>query len=406
MEQMMKQTMEQMERTRMEKIASGLTEKERIRIEKLMENGLAVNKETGLAYYTGYANTTLYDWDQYFEGIVQLYMGQDTVRMRNAVLVYLAFQQEDGFTKRAIQNGYSGEEDFEMVKPFLSQITLLCLRHDGHLDWLEEENYRKLQRSLDYWLYARDPDKNNLSYWRSSVETGMDDQHERAGVWRSDYCEGVDLNCHLYRECLALAQICTFRGDTKRAEKYQRIAKTRKTAVLSMWDEEDSYFYDRDMRSGEAIRVKSISGLLPLWAGIADHEQAGRLVEQHILNTEEFWRPYPLPALAASEPGYSPVHLDGDIGCNWRADTWVPTNYMVMHGLMAYGYPDIALTIAVKTRELIDKSGDREYYITETGEGTGLNPFWGWSLLGYFMAEECRSGYNPMEIYYDHFIVI
>lgn len=89
-----------------------------------------------------------------------------------------------------------------------------------------------------------------------------------------------------------------------------------------------------------------------------------------------------------------------------RADTWVPTNYMVMHGLMAYGYPDIALTIAVKTRELIDKSGDREYYITETGEGTGLNPFWGWSLLGYFMAEECRSGYNPMEIYYDHFIVI
>ncbi len=267
----------------MEKIASGLTEKERIRIEKLMENGLAVNKETGLAYYTGYANTTLYDWDQYFEGIVQLYMGQDTVRMRNAVLVYLAFQQEDGFTKRAIQNGYSGEEDFEMVKPFLSQITLLCLRHDGHLDWLEEENYRKLQRSLDYWLYARDPDKNNLSYWRSSVETGMDDQHERAGAWRSDYCEGVDLNCHLYRECLALAQICTFRGDTKRAEKYQRIAKTRKTAVLSMWDEEDSYFYDRDMRSGEAIRVKSISGLLPLWAGIADHEQAGRYLGTHKL---------------------------------------------------------------------------------------------------------------------------
>ena len=29
---------------------------------------------TGMKYFTGYAYKTLYDWDQYFESIVQIYM--------------------------------------------------------------------------------------------------------------------------------------------------------------------------------------------------------------------------------------------------------------------------------------------------------------------------------------------
>ena len=65
---------------------------------------------------------------------------------------------------------------------------------------------------------------------------------------------------------------------------------------------------------------------------------------------------------------------------------------------MDYGYHDLAEFIAYKTKELILKSGDREYYLTESGEGTGLNPFWGWTLLGYYMEAEAEAGYNPMDI--------
>lgn len=375
-----------------------LTKEEQLRINELMKHGIVVNEGTNLTHFTGYSNTTLYDWDQYFEGVLQLYMGWDTSYMQNAVLIYLKYQQQNGFSKRAIQNGYSGEEDYEMVKPFLSQITLLCLKKDGQLDWLDEECFVRLQKSLDYWLICRDKNKNNLSVWRSSIETGMDNQHERGGIWKSDYCEGVDLNTYLYRECLAFANLCEFKGKHQLAEIYHEFADIRKNGVLSMWDEEDGYFYDRDERTGEPIKVKSIAGMLPMWAGIISKEQAWTLVYRHILNPDEFWRSYPFPALAATEPGYSPVYLEGDIGCNWRANTWVPTNYMIMHGLMDYGYMDIAKYIANKTRELVDKSGDREYYLTDTGEGTGLNPFWGWSLLAYFMQEECDKNNNPMEI--------
>lgn len=360
-------------------------------VREMLEKGIVKNEETGLLHFTGYQNTTLYDWDQYFEGIVQLYAGWETDYMKNAVKIYLMYQDENGFSKRAIQNGYSGEEDYEMVKPFLSQIVLLCYQKDGNIDWVDQELFVKLGKSLDYWLFERDLNGNCLSKWRSSIETGMDDQHERGGIWKSDYCEGVDLNCYLYKECLAYANICGILGKEQLAEKYYQYADERRKAVQTMWNDEDGFYYDYDERTGKQIFVKSVSCLLPLWAGIADKEQARRLVYEHILNPNEFWRPYPIPALAASEPGYSSEHLEGDIGCNWRANTWVPTNYMIMHGLLNYGYKDIAEYIAYKTRELIRKSGDREYYLTETGEGTGLNPFWGWTLLGYFMEAEVKE---------------
>lgn len=365
-------------------------------VRKMLERGLVKNETTGLVHFTGYENTTLYDWDQYFEGIVQFYAGWETRYMQNAIKIYLFYQKEDGFSQRAIQNGYSGEEDYEMVKPFLSQLALICYAKDNNLGWVDEDIFIRLGKSLDYWLFVRDPNKNGLSKWRSSIETGMDDQHERGGKWRSDYCEGVDLNCYLYRECMAYAKICEYKNRKDLMQKYRNYAEEKRKAVQTMWDDQDGIYYDKDERDGSTIRVKSVSCLLPLWAGIANPDQARRMIYEHILNPNEFWRPYPLPALAATEAGYSPTHLEGDIGCNWRANTWVPTNYMVMHGLMDYGYNDLAEYIAYKTRKLIEKSGDREYYLTETGEGTGLGPFWGWTLLAYFMEAEVENSYNPM----------
>jgi hypothetical protein len=61
---------------------------------------------------------------------------------------------------------------------------------------------------------------------------------------------------------------------------------------------------------------------------------------------------------------------------------------MIYHGLKFYGYNDLATIVAERTKELVDKSGNREYYNSETGEGLGMNPFWGWSLLGHFFKLE------------------
>jgi putative isomerase len=75
----------------------------------------------------------------------------------------------------------------------------------------------------------------------------------------------------------------------------------------------------------------------------------------------------------------------------------VPTNYMAYHGLRRYGYAQLATLVAQATAELVHNSGNCEYYDAESGEGCGLDPFWGWSLLGHFMQyEEQMGGIQPL----------
>jgi neutral trehalase len=236
----------------------------------------------------------------------------------------------------------------------------------------------------------------------------MDNQHERAGWWRDRFSQGVDLNCYLVRELRAMARLAGWLGQANLALDYLSQAERRAAAVRSwLWDEQDGFFYDRNARRGEPlmsqhagwastlngipvelIRVKAVSGFAALWAGVATAEQARRMVLEHLFNLAEFWTANPLPALAKSERWYSRDWLPGDLGCNWRAKTWIPTNYMIYHGLRRYGYDQLASLVAHHTLRLLKTAGNREYYDAETGEGCGLDPFWGWSLLGYFLPYE------------------
>ena len=70
---------------------------------------------------------------------------------------------------------------------------------------------------------------------------------------------------------------------------------------------------------------------------------------------------------------------------------------MVFHGLLDYGYTDLAKELAQKTFNMafVKNKTTREYYNAETGAGNGLNPFWGWSTLAYFMPFEYELKYDP-----------
>ena len=65
------------------------------RIDEMMrKKGVFTNLETGKQYYTGYEYATLYDWDQYFEAIVQLYLGWQSDYARLGVEIFLDMQKE------------------------------------------------------------------------------------------------------------------------------------------------------------------------------------------------------------------------------------------------------------------------------------------------------------------------
>lgn len=387
--------------------------------EELMRRGVFTDADTGRPYFTGYAYRTLYDWDQYFESIVQVYMGWPADYICNGVTIFLDHQRESGLISRSVpSNEY---HDPEHVKPFLSQIALLVIDNYGETDWILNDRYfGRLHRYLDYWLAEMDGNGNGLSEWMSSPHTGMDNQHERAGFWRDRLCEGVDLNCYLVRECRAFARLADLYGQAGLAEAYRGRADALAERIRAvMWDEQDGFFYDANARAGEqpfsrhagwaaamnnrqaadpVIRVKTVAGFATLWARVATPEQARRLVHDHLLNAAEFWSPYPVPAMARDERWYSRDHHPADLGCDWRAKTWIPTNYMLYHGLRWYGYRDLASLLAQRTVDLVRRAGNCEYYDAETGRGCGLSPFWGWSLAAYFLPFEEEATTDIAEV--------
>jgi hypothetical protein len=378
-------------------------------IDSLMQNGILLDDISGLEYFTGYDYKTLNDWDQYFEAILQIYMGWPSDYIKNGVIIFLQNQRNNGFIARSVP----GNEwhDQEHVKPFLAQNALLVYLAYGELDWITTDEYfPRLQKYLDFWLNDMDENKNGLSEWMSAPHTGMDNQHERAGFWLDRNCEGIDLNSYLVRETQAFARLAELAGKQKLAKQYRMLSDQRKARIRELlWDPEEGFYYDRKKDKDQPIAkslwvgaqlnvqsagkwkipVRSIAAFTAMWAGVATESQANAMVTRYLTNPREFWSPYPVSALSKSEIGYSTTALPGDIGCSWRANTWIPANYMIYHGLKWYGYNGIASSLARRTVELIEKAGNREYYNSETGEGVGLDPFWGWSLLGhFFMLEE------------------
>ncbi len=345
---------------------------------------------------TGYAYGEFYDWDLYFENVYLSYYGVSTYDFTN-FKVFLDRQQPDGFVSRTI--GIKFPRPRQMFKPFLAQLAVLGSKQNGdNYEWLRARYYERLKKYLDRW-FAYDTDGNGLPVWNSSDASGMDNQISRSGQPDSYQDEGVDLACYLYRELQAMQIIAEKLGRQEDAKAFEKHARLLAAAINRVfWDERDGFYYDRNQKTGQPIRVKSVAGFLPLWAGVASREQARRLVREHLTNPREFWLKYPVASYAMSEPDF----FEGTRGgCNWRGPAWIPTNYMILHGLMNYGFKTEARELALKTFEMAldENSVTREYYDSDTGKGNGMNPFWGWSSLAYVMPLDVVEHYDPMDLH-------
>ena len=391
------------------------------RIKRLMEaQGLQRHKETGQSYYTSY--TDIYDWEMYFDGLALAYYGGEEHTM-GGLHVFLSRQREDGFISRHVLKqkppAEEGEvarrlyhyESNELCKPFLCQAALIVSRMRGDASWLGVEDFGRLMRFINCWLTAWDRDGDGLSEWASAPQSGADTQLERIGPWESYYCEGVDINCYLYRELLAAAELAKALRLPKEVAYFKQQAARKKERIQALlWDEKDGCYYSRDRRTGELIRVKDAEMFLPLWAGVATPKQARLLVSRHLRNPAEFWTPYPVPSYARSEPHYTqyfkpgpgiPECFEVEAGHgNWSGSVYPHWNYLFVHGLEDYGFHKEARHIAQVYSEVMRRQPDfYEYYNAETGDGLGVHPFWaGATLLLNCLPAELDLHFNPEAI--------
>ncbi len=360
-------------------------------LDDIRQRGLLAWK--GRTCLTGYSYHEFYDWDLYFENLFLSFVGVSEYA-RNGVEMFLDQQLASGFIPRTVIEPRWRQH----FKPFLAQTALLSCRQSGDYRWLDGQYYERLKKYLDYWFWFCDFDRNGLAVWDSADHSGMDNQVRRAGALDQMTVEGVDLNCYLVRDLEALAEIADELGRKDDSVGFRSHAQSLSQRINEIfWDEKDGFYYDRDERTSETVRVKTVAGFVPLWLGIASPERAERLVKEHLLNPQEFWLPYPVATWAKTEPDHYQDRVAGE--CNWRGTVWIPTNYMVFHGLLRYGYRDAAKELADRTFQLVmAETRTREYYNAETGGGQGLDPFWGWSALGYLMTMEFEEDYDPSDL--------
>jgi glycogen debranching enzyme len=143
------------------------------------------------------------------------------------------------------------------------------------------------------------------------------------------------------------------------------------------WDERAGVFWDLYGHDEQRARTLTFSCLFPLVCDSLDRHMVWRLVEEHLLNETEFWLPYPVPSVAATEPSFDPEHRSA---VTWRGPSWVNVNHYLYWGLRAHGYRDVASELAKRTVQMVGRGGVREFFNPYTADGLGARDF-GWTAL-------------------------
>jgi glycogen debranching enzyme len=161
------------------------------------------------------------------------------------------------------------------------------------------------------------------------------------------------------------------------AELARRSGSVLDALVGHAWDADAGAFWDLAGPGQRPLRVLTVTSLLPLLLGDLPRPIADTLVERHLTDPREFWLPWPVPSVAATEPTFDP---DFSTGIIWRGPSWVNTNWFLVQGLRRHGYVDLASELAERTLALVAQGGVRELFNPLTGAGYGATSF-GWTTL-------------------------
>lgn len=360
----------------------------------IVDKGYYIDDITKEYYYSDYDYKIFNEWIQYLGIIVELYLGRDLHLIKKSITVFLDNLGSDRvFYKRS--SVVSKEPKIEYVKPFLAQSVLLISKFDKNISWITDDYYEKLKKYIQCCLYYRDRYGQSFLTCESALHMGMDNYHKRAGDWKDCVCERVDYKCFFVRECEAMSAIAGLCHKSQDELYFKNCAEKLKTTILTLWDEEDEIFYDRNGKTGKLIKVKHIGALATMWANVATKEQVDIMMKRYIMNPKGFLGKILFSEYVTSKMGDQTTDCLNDLGYNWRAYAWIPSNYHIFQGMRNYGYFHEAERLAEISYQRVKKIGKRQHYTSDTCKGTGKGSALEWSLLAYFMPLESLSKYDP-----------
>lgn len=357
-----------------------------------------------------YGGFVLFCWDTFFAGMLASIDNPDLAHAN--MIEMLRDRVEEGFVPN-LSSG-TGRKSRDRSQPPVGSISVLALYRKYGQRWLLEQSFDILLEWNRWWMKMRlageylcwgshpyepvigDPREINWQNTRhaASLESGLDNSPMYDDLpfdSKSTHLlplADVGLMGLYVADCRALAEIATELGRDSEASELTGRAETMSTSLQSLWSEEDGMFLNKRLDTGEFDRRLSPTHFYPLLGNVATDEQARRMVEEHLLNPDEFWGDWVIPSIARSDPAYT----DQDY---WRGRIWAPMNWLVYLGLRNYeDLSDTRRALAEKSKTLLLKEWREQRHIHEnynanTGEGCGVNnsdSFYHWGGLLGLMA--------------------
>ena len=301
---------------------------------------------------TRYADNQFY-WDSYFTVLGLVAAGKiDLARGMVDNLLYLYKR----FGIIPMRNHYYSLGISQ--PPFLTSMALEVFEHTHDKKWLLDVAETAEKELETYWLGEEHRAHKGLSRFldhyllheTAEFESGWD----RTSRFQ-DRCLDmlpIDLNCCLYKYEVDLAHIFTLMGDDKKKLRYQKAADERKCAILKlMHDPVEGYFFDYNFQTDMRSTFYSVAGFFPLWAGMLTTREATR-VRDALKHFEHAGGVANTQLSLLMQP-----YRQWDYPNGWPCMQWI-----VIKGLLNYGYHEDAERVAAKwldlNAHLFEKTGE------------------------------------------------
>lgn len=367
-------------------------------------------------------------WDSCFHAIVLSHL--DLARAEAELRTLLLSQQPDGFIPHVTYwsaaepmltgpyqvAGRSPWQSASMQPPVLAEAVAAVASRGRGSAYLREV-LPAVRRFYDWCDRERDPDRDGLIAILEPHESGMDQTpaydaylgvageepsdfetawlplaennaaggHDAARIFERDrfVVEDVAVNVLYAENQRVLAGLLAEVGDAQgAAELGERAHRTLNGLLLRCWDPSDRDFHGLAGRAEERLPGDTVAGLLPIvLAGLP--AQIVDRIAQRLEDPTDFGTDVPVPSVSRRSPAYRSAPAGGTV--LWRGPSWINANWYVTRGLRRHGRDELAARIEEASLDVVERSGFREHYDAESGQGYGAKGF-SWSALVLDMA--------------------
>ena len=345
----------------------------------------------------------------------EMYAKRDVRIALANILIFLRNQRRDGkfpgmISQRDLWQSVAVHYDW-MQGCFLAHSALKMYYHIGEDRTYIEMLYRALRDFDEYLWSCRDSNGNGCLESFCIWDSGEDNctvhmlhglKMPLHGAWGKDTppmdrapfpYDSPQYMGYSYAARDVLSRISSIL-DNGEAELWRERAETVRTRAREvLWDEARGAFFQRDA-GGEFVNALTQENIKCMYLGLMTQDMADVFVKKHLFCEEEFWTPYPFPAIAANDPYF---HVNDEYSnCRDKVlalgetlhdiddNSWSgPLNGLIwqrsIDALMNYGYHAETVRVGKRILNLLKKH--RRYV-------QNYNPFTGEPAKG-------ENGYGP-----------